>query len=162
MFSALRQGSPIYILDKKDGLNLKIGQVISVTTPTNFNTYSTGLIDNKMDINVRVGDSNLELKQLCGNQSVATDPVTGTYIAETRELMSEEVNRLIQLSKATINERPYHDSVLEKGDDILKQLDPKYAKEQERDKDISNLKMQVGGMESKLDKIFELLTNKSV
>lgn len=162
MFSALKQGSQIYILNKKDGLNLSIGEVISVTAPTNYTTFNpNNYMDTKVDINIKVDGSNIELKQLGSNLSIATDPISGTIISETKELMSLEVDNIVQSSKRILENIPYHKKVINNGEDILKKLNPRYAKEQERDEDISNLKAKVGGMESKLDKIFDLLTTKS-
>jgi archaellum component FlaC len=38
MFSALNQGSTIYILDKTDGFKYKVGTVTSISAPrTNYN-----------------------------------------------------------------------------------------------------------------------------
>jgi hypothetical protein len=41
MFSALRQGMPLYILEKGETPNIKIGQVESVTSPRPmYNTFN--------------------------------------------------------------------------------------------------------------------------
>lgn len=158
MFSALQQGSQIYILDKKNTPKLSVGQVVSTTTPT-YNTFGTNsFLDSKIDINVKVGDDIIEFKQINSNLSTISDPITGTTITETRELMVSEVENMLQSSKSVINSIPYHEEVIKSGESMLKQLNPRYAKEQERDEDILNLKNKVGGMETKLDKIFDLLT----
>lgn len=160
MFSALRQGSQIYILDKKNKPTLSVGEVMSVSAPMPaYNTFGmNNFADTKVDINVKVGDNTIEFKQLGSNLSIASDPTTGTVITETRELMATEVDTLLQNSKRILDSVPYHESVVKSGEEMLKQLNPRYAKEQERDEDISNLKAKVGGMETKLDKIFDLLT----
>lgn len=160
MFSALQQGSQIYILDKKNTPKLSIGEVISVSAPTNpYNAFGTpNFMDTKVDINAKIGESTIELKQLGSNLSVASDPASGTVITETRELMQTEVDNMLQASKRVLESVPYHQSVIKSIEGMLKQLNPRYAKEQERDEDISNLKAKVGGMESKLDRIFDLLT----
>ena len=36
MFSALNQGSPIYILDRANGMKYSVGKVIGVTQPNQF------------------------------------------------------------------------------------------------------------------------------
>ena len=36
MFSALSQGSPIYILDRSNGMKYSVGKVIGVTQPNQF------------------------------------------------------------------------------------------------------------------------------
>jgi hypothetical protein len=56
MFSALRQGSLLYILDKSVP-SLKIGQVVSVSSPLNqFGAY--GMTQSTVDITVKVEDKN--------------------------------------------------------------------------------------------------------
>lgn len=159
MFSALRQGSQIYILDKKNDPKLTIGEVISVSSPT-YNTFGTpNYLDTKVDIKAKIDDNIIEFKQLNSSLSIASDPSTGTVITETRELMANEVDTMLQNSKRILDSIPYHEKVIHSGEEMLKKLNPKYAKEQERDEDISNLKLKVGGMESKLDRIFDILTN---
>jgi hypothetical protein len=41
--------------------------------------------------------------------------------------------------------------VVESCENILKELNPRFAKEKERDEDISNLKNKMGGLETKMD-----------
>nr|DAH97508.1 MAG TPA: hypothetical protein [Caudoviricetes sp.] len=54
MFSALRQGSVIYILEKGENPTLKVGQIVSITQPN----YSNNFLMNgsTIDINAKVGD----------------------------------------------------------------------------------------------------------
>jgi hypothetical protein len=60
MFSALRQGNSLYILEKGDAPKLSIGQVISVSAPqTKFGSFPT---DTTVDITVKVNDSTQEFK----------------------------------------------------------------------------------------------------
>ena len=50
MFSALSQGSPVYLLDKTSSLDYKVGEIIGVSQPK-FNTFG-----NTVDIKVKIGD----------------------------------------------------------------------------------------------------------
>ena len=154
MFSALRQGSVIYILEKGEKPSLKIGQVISITQPTYNNNY---LINGStIDINAKVDNETLEFKNVPASQS--TTSYNNVIIAETKELMSNEVDNMLQTSKSIIDSVPYHKSVYSSCEEILKNLNPRFAKEKERDEDISNLKTKIGGIESKMDKILDLLS----
>lgn len=62
MFSALRQGSVVYILDKGENPSLKIGQVVSATQPN----YSNNFLMNgsTIDLTVKVGDSTVDFKNV--------------------------------------------------------------------------------------------------
>lgn len=154
MFSALRQGTILYILEKGENPSLKVGQVISVTQPN----YSSNFLINTptVDINVKVGDQNMDFKNVPSSQSVVN--YTNTVITETKELMSNEVDNMLQSSKSIVNSVTYHNNVIASCENILKELNPRFAKEKERDEDINNLKNKMGGIESKMDKILTLLS----
>lgn len=153
MFSALRQGSTIYILEKGEKLSLKIGQVVSITQPNYSNNF---LMGSTIDINVKVGDQNMDFKNVPSSQSVAN--YNNVVITETKELMSNEVDNMLQSSKSIVDSVTYHNNIITSCEDILRDLNPRFAKEKERDEDISNLKDKIGGIESKMDKILTLLS----
>lgn len=71
--------------------------------------------------------------------------------------MSKEVEDMLQNSKNIVNSIEYHNNVIKSCEQILKDLNPRFAKEQERDQDISNLKSKIGDIESKMDKVLTLL-----
>lgn len=152
MFSALRQGSTVYILEKGDKPILKIGSVISATSPTTYNYLSVGTVD----INVRVNDETLEFKQLPSALNIAT--YGSTVISESREQLCQEVENMIRDSKQIIDSIPHHEAVITEGEEILKQLSPQFAKQKDQEDKINNLETKVGSMESKLDNITSMLT----
>ena len=154
MFSALRQGSVIYILEKGENPTLKVGQIVSITQPN----YSNNFLMNgsTIDINVKVGDQNMDFKNVPSSQSTAT--YNNVIIAETKELMSNEVDNMLQSSKSIVDSVTYHNNVIASCENILKKLNPRFAKEKERDEDITNLKNKMGGIESKMDQILTLLS----
>ena len=151
MFSALRQGSTLYILEKGEKPSLKMGQVVGVTFPnTNFLTNNA-----TVNITVKVGESTRELTDVPSSLSVAQQ--SDLIIAETKDLMSNEVDNLVQSSRNIIESVPYHQNLVESCEEILKGLNPRFAKEKERDEDINGLKREMGEMGSKMDKILTLL-----
>ena len=119
MFSALRQGSVLYILEKGENPTLKVGQVASITQPNYNNNFLMN--GSTVDISVKVG----------------------AVITETKELMSNEVDNMLQNSKSIVDSVPYHNNVISACEGILKDLNPRFAKEKERDEDISNLKTKI-------------------
>lgn len=154
MFSALRQGSVIYILEKGENPTLKIGQVVSITQPSYSNNFLVN--GSTIDINVKVGDQNMDFKNVPSSQSTVT--YNNAIIAETKELMSNEVDNMLQSSRSIVDSVTYHNNVISSCENILKELNPRFAKEKERDEDISNLKDKMGGIESKMDQILTLLS----
>lgn len=153
MFSALRQGSTIYILEKGETPILKLGQVVSVTQP-NYNNFM--LNNPTVDITVKSGEQQLDFKNVPSNQS--TTIYNNAIITETKELMANEVDNMLQTSKNIIDSVSYHNNIVSSCENILKDLNPRFAKEKERDEDISNLKTKIGGIESKMDKLIDLLS----
>ena len=151
MFSALRQGTVIYILEKGENPSLKIGQVIGITQPS----YSNYLIST-IDINVKVGEQNMDFKNVPASQSVVN--YNNVIITETKELMSNEVENMLQNSRSIVDSVTYHEKLIDSCENILKELNPRFAKEKERDEDINNLKDKMGGIEVKMDKIINLLS----
>ena len=153
MFSALRQGSVVYILEKGENPVLKIGQVVSITQPN----YSSNFLMNgsTIDINVKVNNQNMDFKNVPSSQSIAN--YNNAVITETKELMSNEVDNMLQSSRSIVDSVAYHNNIITSCESILKELNPRFAKEKERDEDINNLKDKMGGIESKMDKILGLL-----
>lgn len=154
MFSALRQGSVIYILEKGEKPALRVGQVVSVTQPTYNNNFLMN--GSTVDISAKVGNDTMDFKNVPGSQSTAN--YNNAFIAETKELMSNEVDNILQSSKSILDSVPYHNSVISSCESILKDLNPRFAREKERDEDINNLKTKIGGIETKMDKILTLLS----
>lgn len=153
MFSALRQGSVVYILEKGENPVLKVGQVVSITQPN----YSSNFLMNgsTIDINVKVNNQNMDFKNVPSSQSVAN--YNNAIITETKELMSNEVDNMLQSSRSIVDSVAYHNNIITSCESILKELNPRFAKEKERDEDINNLKDKMGDIESKMDKILVLL-----
>ena len=153
MFSALRQGSVVYILEKGENPVLKVGQVVSITQPN----YSSNFLMNwaTIDINVKVNNQNMDFKNVPASQSVVN--YNNAVITETKELMSNEVDNMLQSSRSIVDSVTYHNNIITSCEIILKELNPRFAKEKERDEDINNLKDKMGGIESKMDKILVLL-----
>ena len=154
MFSALRQGGILYILEKGKEPALKIGQVMSITQPNYNSNFLSG--GSTIDINVKVGEQTMDFKNVPSSQSITT--YNNVVITETKELMSNEVDNMLQSSKNIIDSVPYHNSVIKSCEEILKDLNHSIAKEKERDEDISNLKTRIGGIESKMDQVLTLLS----
>ena len=153
MFSALRQGSVVYILEKGENPVLKVGQVVSITQPNYGNNFLMN--GSTIDINVKVNNQNMDFKNVPSSQSIAN--YNNAVITETKELMSNEVDNMLQSSRSIVDSVTYHNNIITSCESMLKELNPRFAKEKERDEDINNLKDKMGGIESKMDKILVLL-----
>lgn len=161
MFSALRQGSPFYILEKSDEPKLKIGSVVSVSQPVP--KYAQTYIPNQnytetvVDVVVKVGEEEIKFEKIPSNLSIANFGQNGVVVSESKEAMNTEVEGMLRTSRNILDSIPYHEKVVEVCDVMLRELNPQFAKEKQQEEKIASLESKVGGMEGKLDQIANML-----
>lgn len=166
MFSNIRQGAPIYLLDKvgQNGPILKIGQVDQVSQlQPKHQTYTPGITIglpnlNEMVVNIKVkfDDGPRDFNQVPANLSLA-DFNNGTVISDNRADIISEVEVMAQNSKNIIASVPYHQRVVQASDSMLKQLNPNFAKEAERDTNINNLNQKVDSLTENVNTLVKLI-----
>lgn len=162
MFSGIRQGNLFYILEKGEDLNLKIGQVISVSNPQpKYNQFNTTNAFSQpemvVDVKVKVGEESLDFKQLNANMNIANSG--NVVVSDSKEAMSAEVESLLRNSKQIIESVPYHERVVASCDVMLRELNPAFAKEKEQEEKIGALELRMGHIDGKLEKVLELLSD---
>lgn len=162
MFSGIRQGNLFYILEKGEDLNLKIGQVISVSNPQpKYNQFNTTNAFSQpemvVDVKVKVGEESLDFKQLNANMNIANSG--NVVVSDSKEAMSAEVESLLRNSKQIIESVPYHERVVSSCDVMLRELNPVFAKEKEQEEKIGALEQRMGHIDGKLEKVLELLSD---
>ena len=165
MFSTLRKGATIYILDRTSEPEVKIGYVDNVTVPRPmYPTYNPAAslgtnMQTVVDLTVRVDDQKKEFS-VPSNLSIHT---YGDYtLSENKEAMISEVDSLLQNSKDILGSVDKHKSAISAYEKILKALNPVYAKEAERDSAIESLTQQMDSMQDTLDRLESLLRQTSV
>ena len=159
MFSGVRQNNLFYILEKENEPKLKIGQVVSVSNPQpQFGQPYGQPTDSFVDITVKVDGETMEFKKLPSSSSIADSGKGGVIVSDSKEVMNSEVESMLQSSQSILDRIDYHKKVVQNCNQILRVLDPRLAKEKERDDDINNLKTKIGGLEDKMDKILTILS----
>lgn len=156
MFSALNQGSLVYILDKTDKLNYSIGEVVGTTIPQ-FATDGTNQM--VMNVKVKIGDVTTDFNNIPSNSSIVTYKGGKTIIAETKQQIQAEVESILHKANYTLEHIEDIKVEAEQAENILKSIDTNYAKDKARDEEIASLKDKVSGVESKLDKILDIVSN---
>lgn len=152
MFSALSQGSPIYLLDKTSKLKYSVGEIVGVSQPKGY-SFGQTVVDLKIKVNEQIQDFN----NLPSINSYVTYNNGKLIISETKQAIQNEVEAILHNSKNILdNIDTYKENIVD-CEDILKQLNPQFAKDMERDSRLSNLENRFDGVESKLDKIFNLI-----
>lgn len=156
MFQGLRTNSLFYVLDKGENPNLRIGQVISVSNPqTKYPTFNNGFTPQPMetvvDVKVKLGDEEVDFKQLPANGQIANDK--NLVVSDNKDAMSAEVDSMLRQSKAILESVDYNKRVVESCEGMLQQLNPQIAKEKEQTEKINKLEGKVSGIEGKIDKM---------
>lgn len=156
MFQGLRRNSLLYVLDKGENPNLRIGQVISTSNPqTKYPTFNNGFTPQPMetvvDVRVKLDDEEVDFKQLPANGQIANDK--NLVVSDNKDAMSAEVDAMLRQSKAILESVDYHKRVVDSCEGMLQQLNPQIAKEKEQTEKINKLEGKVSGIEGKIDKM---------
>lgn len=153
MFGALRQNNRVYVLDKGEKPTLKIGQVTAVTSPApvygQYNSYT-------VDVTVSLDGQTSVFQQLPSTSSIATS--NGLVVAETADVMAVEVEGLMRNSQQILDNIEHHKTVVNECSEILKTLNPKYAKDKQQEEKIDILENKVTGIEESLGSIKDMLS----
>lgn len=104
-----------------------------------------------VDITVKIGD---EHKEFVGVPSTSVIHSYGDYVlSESKDSMIQEVNTMLENSKSLIANVEQHKSNVVACENILKELSPTYAKEQERDQAIDDISTRMDRMENILTRL---------
>lgn len=144
-------------------MNLKIGQVVSVSNPqpkyNQFGTPNTYGVQPEMvvDVKIKVGDETVDFKQLNANASIANSG--NVVVSDSREAMSAEIEGMMRNSKQIIESVPYHEKVLVSCDTMLRDLNPNFKKEKEQEEKMSALEGEVTGIKETLTEMMTMLSS---
>lgn len=160
MFSALRQGSTLYVLSMEGRPKVYVAQVTEFTNPTPKLVNTPPMYGQPqpmtVDIKATDGKTNFQFDKLDAN-AVVFEYTGNNVVATNLEALNVKWDEKFTQSKRHVEDTPYHQGVLDAAPEIMAVLNPQYAKEQEREKKIGNLEQKVSGMESTLSDIREML-----
>lgn len=165
MFSALSQGSLVHILDKTDGIKYKVGEVVGVTQPNGmfggqFGTPSF-VPNSTLTLKIKIDGNVVDYPEAPANGNVASYNNGSLLICETKQGLVSEIENTLQSNKQILDNKSKYEKNVEDCTELLKELNPQFAKDKERDDRIDGLDTKVTSMESKLDKILNALTSNS-
>ena len=156
MFSALNQGSLVYILDKTDGVKFKIGEIVGTTVPQ-FAVDGSGMV---MKLSVKINGNVAEYNNVPSAATIVSYNNGKFIIAETKQSIQSEVESTLHNANYIIEHIEDYKSQITQCENVLKELNPQYAKDKARDEEIANIKSEVAGMNTNIDKILAAVTNK--
>lgn len=155
-FKELKQGYPVYILDK-DKFCVKNGKVVSVSFPR-VDTLPTG---RQMVVDV--------VLEVCGNSATYTMPEDAAVVYANNLVLSTEqhclaleVEKMKHESEQVIASVDKHKEIVECADDLLAQLNPAFKEKRETEQRFLKIEDHVQGMDSKLDKIISMFQAKGL
>lgn len=161
MLSALRAGTPVYILFKNEP-RFAVGKVTQVSNQyPNFGHQQQSLVPGNnvaVDIAVEVDGKVETFPRIPLNTSVAEHPDKGTIISETREGIINEVNAIRSASQAAIDQVETHKRIIASCDKLLFDVNPQLRKEQEQAAEIATLKEQLSGMSEQIAALTGMLS----
>jgi hypothetical protein len=169
MFKDLRINTPFYVLYRGEKPRLEIGSVLSVgqpmpKIPTSYNTMFPQQPDMVVDVRVKVGDNILTFEKLPASSVIADFAAASQnmVVSSNRDNIRTEVEIMLGQSKSVIESVNYHESVIVECDNILKELNPSYVKDQNQEAEIKELKAQISELKNQLggiDEIKQMLLN---
>ena len=161
MLSALRPGTPVYVLYKNEP-RFAVAKVSQVSNQyPNFNQQSQPLIPgNNLAVNIVIEvDGKLEpYERIPLNTSIAEFPEKGVLISETRDGIINEVNAIKSASVTALQQVDMHKNVIASCDKLLFDLNPQLRKEQEQAQEIATLKEQLSGMSEQIAALTGMLS----
>lgn len=161
MFSALSQGNLVYIIDKTDGLKYKTGEIVNVVQGNMFGgTFGTpSFVPNgTVTLKVKVDNNVIDYPEAPLNGSKASYNNGATIVCDNKQGLISEIESTLQSTKQLLADRSKHEQIVSDCEEILKELNPVFAKDKERDDRINNLDSKVTSIESKLDKILNAVS----
>lgn len=154
MFSSLQQGNIVYILDKTARPKLKYGEIVGVSVPNFTSLGST------VNLKISIDGTTQDFNNIPSNNSIISYNNGKLTISETKQGLQNEVDSTLQNSKQIIdNIETYKQNIID-CEEILKQLNPQFAKDKERDERLNSLEVKFEGVEDKLDQLLNIIKQK--
>ena len=162
MFKNLRQGQSIYILHKEDKMYYEVATVVSVDNlrpkVPGMNPYAPQ--EMVVDIKAKIGNDNLKIPSVPADLLV-TDykPNNGEKLVLSCDLNSfnTEINSMLQNSNAVLASVDRHKAVVESCELMLIQLNPQFAKDKERDEEMSGMKQELSSLRETNEKLMSMM-----
>ncbi len=155
MFSAISQNSHVYILDKTDGVKLKIGEVVGTTIPIYATDGSNQMI---MNLKIRVDGNIVDYNNIPASNNSVTYNNGRIIICETKQGLQSEVESTLQHANYVIDHIEDYKTQITDCENVLKELNPQYAKDKARDEEIAGIKYEVAGIKDDISKILAAVT----
>ena len=155
MFSTLSKGNVLYGLDRTDSIKWFTASVESVTPTIGGQTSSMfgQMPELRLDIVCNINGDKKTFQQVPSNNAIADFGDNSFVIADNKDSLFNYTKTLRQKSKAVVDSAPYHESLLPQFDDVLNDIMPGSANNDE----VKALRNEVGSLKSQLAEAISLL-----
>lgn len=158
MFSSLRQGNLVYVINKQGSLNVSIGQIVE-TNAMDFNNGYLPVNGNALvNITVNIEGAERKFGNLPGGQTTATYDNGMTIITDNRDVAITEVHNIVKQSELRLANKDYDEKIIESGKIALAKLNPQYAEDKKREEEMANINKRIDDMNIKFDKLISALS----
>ncbi len=121
-----------------------------------MNPYGVGP-QNTVDLKVKIDGNIQEFNSVPSINSVVSYNGGKIIISETKQGIQNEIESILQNSRQVLSNIDFYKQNITDCEAILKQINPQFAIDKERDERLTSLESRFDGVESKLDKIFNLI-----
>lgn len=111
-----------------------------------------------IDLKVNIDGNVQDFSNIPSNNTIVSYNNGKFTISETKQGLSSEVESALQSRRQILNNIEQYKKDVVDYEEILKDLNPQFAKDKERDDRLNNLENKFEGVEQKLDKILNLVT----
>lgn len=162
MFSALKEGSTVYVLYKENKPKLYVAKVVERKEPVPDMNAPRPMYGEPMpcvmDIVAIAGAHRFEFNAIKANASMVSYKQEA-IIADNMEEMGKEWDRILAMSKQAMDSMPYHQDIIDADKEIRPILNPEIARQQEQEEKLGALEGKVSNMETTLTDIRNMLTS---
>lgn len=155
MFSNLSKGNVLYGLDRTNGVKqftATVENVIPVTGSLTPNMFGQ-MPEVRLNIVCNINGVQKTFQQVPSNNAIADFGDNSFVIADNKDSLFNYTKTLRQKSKAIVDSAPYHESLLPQFDDVLNDIMPGSANNDE----VKALRSEVGSLKSQLAEAISLL-----
>ena len=154
MFSTLSKGNVLYGLDRRDKIKWFTASIENVTPTVSKVTQPFGQIPElRLDIVANINGEQKTFQQVPSNNAIADFGEKSFVIADNKDSLYNYIKGLKNTSKTIVESAPYHESLIPQYDDILNELMPGSANNDE----VKALRNEVGSLKSQLAEAIALL-----
>lgn len=158
--SQIAQGATLYVLNRKD-FTVALANVTSVSQPhvskaaqTNPTLIMQGFV---IDVFMSIGNESTSI-EFPVNSTSASYPDKGWFVSPDRLLVTREIEAMAANSKQFLEQRPWHEMVVDKAQSLIVQLNPEKQAEAQQAEKITQLEAQLSEMNVRLKQMVGMLS----